>query len=196
MKIETERQASVTILTPAVRRLDASVAVAFKAAIAQEIGEDSTDLIVDFSKIDFIDSSGLGTLVSLMKMMNGKGEMTLCALNPGIRNMFTLTRMDRIFRICEDRQRVFRVEFIATEDRVTLRFIDAGEVFPAERLALARGDERFDVDPLAESGRGLRLILRAVDYFNVETRAGENVTTLIKALPDAVLRHSTDDRVR
>ena len=37
MKIETERQASVTILTPAVRRLDASVAVAFKAAIAQEI---------------------------------------------------------------------------------------------------------------------------------------------------------------
>ncbi|PLM84501.1 anti-sigma factor antagonist, partial [Klebsiella pneumoniae] len=80
MKIETERQASVTILTPAVRRLDASVAVAFKAAIAQEIGEDSTDLIVDFSKIDFIDSSGLGTLVSLMKMMNGKGEMTLCAL--------------------------------------------------------------------------------------------------------------------
>jgi serine/threonine-protein kinase RsbW len=56
---------------------------------------------------------------------------------------------------------------------VTLRFIDAGEVFPAERLALARGDERFDVDPLAESGRGLRLILRAVDYFNVEMRRGE-----------------------
>lgn len=80
----------------------------------------------------------------------------------------------------EDRQRVFRVEFIAAEDRVTLRFIDAGEGFPAERLALARSDERFDVDPLAESGRGLRLILRAVDYFNVETRAGENVTTLIK----------------
>ncbi|MCS5768647.1 ATP-binding protein [Klebsiella pneumoniae subsp. pneumoniae] len=76
------------------------------------------------------------------------------------------------YALHEDRQRVFRVEFIATEDRVTLRFIDAGEVFPAERLALARGDERFDVDPLAESGRGLRLILRAVDYFNVETRAG------------------------
>lgn len=81
MKIETERQASVTILTPAVRRLDASVAVAFKSAIAQEIGEAPGDLIVDFSEIDFIDSSGLGTLVSLMKMMNGRGEMTLCALN-------------------------------------------------------------------------------------------------------------------
>ena len=46
--------------------------------------------------------------------------------------------------------------------------------------ALARNDEHFDVDTLAEGGRGLRLILRAVDYFNVETGAGENVTTLIK----------------
>lgn len=103
MKIETERQSTVNILTPAVRRLDASVAATFKEAVTREIGDDKKALIVDFTKIDFIDSSGLGTLVSLMKMMNGKGEMTLCALNPGIRNMFTLTRMDRIFRICEDR---------------------------------------------------------------------------------------------
>ena len=120
MKIETDRHASVTILTPAVRRLDASVAVAFKAAVSREI--------------------------------------------------------------------------FAANDRVTLRFIDAGEIFPAERLALARNDEHFDVDPLAEGGRGLRLILRAVDYFNVETGAGENVTTLIEALPDTRLSHATDDR--
>lgn len=103
MNIDTERQPNVNILTPSVRRLDASVAAAFKEAITREIGDDQKALIVDFSKIDFIDSSGLGTLVSLLKMMNGKGEMILCALNPGIRNMFTLTRMDRIFRICPDR---------------------------------------------------------------------------------------------
>ena len=103
MNIDTERQPNVNILTPSVRRLDASVAAAFKEAITREIGDDQKALIVDFSKIDFIDSSGLGTLVSLLKMMNGQGEMTVCALNPGIRNMFTLTRMDRIFRICPDR---------------------------------------------------------------------------------------------
>lgn len=103
MKIETERQSTVNILTPAVRRLDASVAAAFKEAVTREIGDDKKALIVDFSKIDFIDSSGLGTLVSLLKMMNGRGEMILCALNPGIHNMFTLTRMDRIFRLCPDR---------------------------------------------------------------------------------------------
>lgn len=103
MNIHTERQAAVNILTPSLRRLDASVVAAFKEAFTHEIGEDHKDLIVDFSKIDFIDSSGLGMLVSLLKMMNGKGEMMLCALNPNIRNMFTLTRMDRIFRIYPDR---------------------------------------------------------------------------------------------
>ena len=40
------------------------------------------------------------------------------------------------------------------------------------------------------------LFLRAVDYFNVETGAGENVTTLIEALPDTRLSHATDDRCR
>ncbi|EPA9095531.1 STAS domain-containing protein [Enterobacter hormaechei] len=103
MNIDTDRLDDVNIMTPSVRRLDASVAAVFKEVIAREIGVDRKALIVDFSKIDFIDSSGLGALVSLLKMMNGKGEMMLCALNPGIRNMFTLTRMDRIFRICPDR---------------------------------------------------------------------------------------------
>lgn len=103
MNIATERQPNVNIMTPSVRRLDASVAAAFKEAITRETGEDRKALIIDFSKIYFIDSSGLGMLVSLLKMMNGKGDMVLCALNPGIRNMFTLTRMDRIFRICPDR---------------------------------------------------------------------------------------------
>ncbi|MCS6037825.1 hypothetical protein LNQ52_27210 [Klebsiella pneumoniae subsp. pneumoniae] len=44
----------------------------------------------------------------------------------------------------------------------------------------------------------MRLILRAVDYFNVETGAGENVTTLIEALPDTRLKpcHRRSLRVR
>lgn len=103
MIIDTERLPNANILTLAVRRLDASVAATFKTFAAEAIGSDCKDLIVDFSKVDFIDSSGLGILVSLFKLMNGKGEMLLCSLNPGIMNMFTLTRMDRIFRIYPDK---------------------------------------------------------------------------------------------
>lgn len=96
------------------------------------------------------------------------------------------------YALHEDGQRRFGVEFRVVDRRVTLRFTDAGETFPAERLALARSDEHFDVDPLAESGRGLRLILRALDCFDVEINAGKNITTLIKALPGPAVNHSTD----
>lgn len=103
MNIEIERYPAVNVMTPAARRLDASVSAAFREGIAQEINAEPKSLIIDFSRVDFIDSSCLGTLVSLLKMMNGKGELVVCALNPGIKNMFSLTRMDRIFTISPDR---------------------------------------------------------------------------------------------
>lgn len=102
MNIEIERLPQAIIMTPVVRRLDASVAATFREMLSREMANEQKALIIDFSRVDFIDSSCLGTLVSLLKMMNGKGEMLVCALKPGIRNMFTLTRMDRVFRICED----------------------------------------------------------------------------------------------
>ena len=40
-------------------------------------------------------------------------------------------------------------EIFAANDRVTLRFIDAGEIFPAERLALARIPAAFSGPPIA-----------------------------------------------
>ncbi len=71
------------------------------------------------------------------------------------------------YALHEDRESRFGVEFRVADRRVTLRFTDAGKPF-RRAPALARGDERFDVDPLAESGRGLRLILRAVDFLTLK----------------------------
>lgn len=71
------------------------------------------------------------------------------------------------YALHEDRESRFGVEFRVADRRVTLRFTDAGK--PSRRApALARGNEHFDVDPLAESGRGLRLILRAVDFLTLK----------------------------
>ena len=46
MIIHTERLPHANILTPAVRRLDASVAATFKASVTEEIGDDRKALIV------------------------------------------------------------------------------------------------------------------------------------------------------
>ncbi|PPS58476.1 hypothetical protein CRX72_17575 [Pantoea sp. BRM17] len=68
----------------------------------------SRALILDFSRVDFIDSSCLGALISILKSLNG-GQLLLCALNSNIKSMFTLTRMDRVFTLCANREEALRV---------------------------------------------------------------------------------------
>lgn len=103
MKFETEKIDNALLFTPVVRRLDASVALRFKEAVSDVIQQGETALILDFSRVDFIDSSCLGALISLLKSLSGKGQLVLCSLNSNIKAMFSLTRMDRVFTLCGDR---------------------------------------------------------------------------------------------
>jgi len=87
MNLETEHLDGISVITPVARRLDASVAAAFRQGVSEEINRTTGGLVIDFSRVDFIDSSCLGTLIALFKQMNGKGEMALCSLNSNIMNM-------------------------------------------------------------------------------------------------------------
>ena len=109
MKFETEKIDQAFIFTPVVRRLDASVALRFKEAIAEVIKQGECALILDLSRVDFIDSSCLGALISVLKSLSGKGQLVLCALNANIKAMFALTRMDRVFTLCADRSEALAV---------------------------------------------------------------------------------------
>jgi len=109
MKLETEKLDQATILTPVVRRLDASVALRFKEAVAAVIQQGESRLILDFSRVDFIDSSCLGALISLLKTLSGKGQLVLCSLNSNINAMFSLTRMDRVFTLCGNRSEALAI---------------------------------------------------------------------------------------
>lgn len=103
MKLETEKIENALLITPVARRLDASVALRFKESVAALIQQGETRLVLDFSRVDFIDSSCLGALISLLKSLSGKGQLVLCSLNANIKAMFALTRMDRVFTLCGDR---------------------------------------------------------------------------------------------
>lgn len=79
------------------RRLDASVVSAFKQQVLEAIDGETKNVLLDLSHVEFIDSSCLGALVSILKSVSGQGELVLCSLNGTIQNLFKLTRMDRIF---------------------------------------------------------------------------------------------------
>jgi anti-sigma B factor antagonist len=59
-------------------------------------------LLVDFSRTGYIDSSGLGALVSISKRIReASGELRLAGLNDDLRSLFELTKLDTLFTITE-----------------------------------------------------------------------------------------------
>jgi anti-sigma B factor antagonist len=59
-------------------------------------------LLIDFSRTGYIDSSGLGALVSISKRVRESGgELRLSGLNDDLRSLFELTKLDTLFAITE-----------------------------------------------------------------------------------------------
>jgi len=58
--------------------------------------------VIDCSRTGYIDSSGLGALVSMSrKVRETGGEMRIAALNEDLRSLFELTKLDSLFRILD-----------------------------------------------------------------------------------------------
>ena len=71
-----------------------------KVMTAMEDGEKK--FVVDFSDTGYIDSSGLGVLVSLAKKVReAGGDLVLAGLNEDLRTLFELTKLDTLFAIKE-----------------------------------------------------------------------------------------------
>ncbi len=74
-----------------------------KALEALEAGE--TKFVIDFSQTGYIDSSGLGVLVSVSKKIReAGGELRLSGLNEDLRMLFELTKLDTLFKISESKE--------------------------------------------------------------------------------------------
>lgn len=66
-------------------------------------------VIFDLSELEFVDSSGLGGLLScLRRLTHFGGEMSICSLTKPVRVLFELVRMHRVFEICNDRAEALR----------------------------------------------------------------------------------------
>ena len=67
---------------------------------AVDLGEKK--FLVDFAKAGYIDSSGLGALVSISKKVREQGgELRLSGLNEDLRSLFELTKLDTLFSISD-----------------------------------------------------------------------------------------------
>jgi anti-sigma B factor antagonist len=77
-----------------------------KQKILDELEKGQRKVLVDFARTGYIDSSGLGVLVSLAKKIRDMGgDLRLANLNDDLQTLFELTKLDTLFQISETRER-------------------------------------------------------------------------------------------
>ncbi|WP_420473273.1 STAS domain-containing protein [Noviherbaspirillum sp. ST9] len=97
--IDVSKENDIAIVRPQVKRLDASVALAFKQEVQQVVESGEKALVLDLADVQFMDSSGLGAMVSILKALGAGGRLAVCNVTGAVLSLFKLTRMDRVFAI-------------------------------------------------------------------------------------------------
>lgn len=88
---------SVTVL---VSRLDAAIAREFKAGVEAAWVPGLTEVEIDLGAVEFVDSSGIGALLSVYrKLPAGAGVTRLKQVKPGVLAVLELLRLHRVFEL-------------------------------------------------------------------------------------------------
>ena len=101
MNILLEKHGGKIVLTLKEERIDAHNSGELKDLFLKVLEEErGRDLVIDLDQVQFIDSSGLGALLSGLKNAGLRSRgFILAGLQPRVRSMFELTRLHRVFDI-------------------------------------------------------------------------------------------------
>jgi anti-sigma B factor antagonist len=100
MNLQTEIKNDIVIIYIKEERLDAHNSGELKIEVQKLFEEGKKNVLIDLKDVRFIDSSGLGALVSGFKnAISNQGNLKLSTLQSQVRSMFELTRLHRVFEI-------------------------------------------------------------------------------------------------
>ncbi|MCU0902486.1 MAG: STAS domain-containing protein [Tabrizicola sp.] len=99
MQLKTETRPKVISVLVLEDRIDAATAIQFKERMRDLTRDGPSRVVLDLAHVQFLDSSGLGAIVAVKKMLGPDRVLELASLTPTVEKVFRLTRMDSIFTI-------------------------------------------------------------------------------------------------
>ena len=76
----------------------------FRDRVTAALHKSLTVIEVNLSQTRFMDSSGLGAVVYVIKHLGHTGRLHICGVTPGVMAVLKLTRMDRVLKTFDTRQ--------------------------------------------------------------------------------------------
>jgi len=99
MLMETEKKNGLLIVRIKEKRFDARIASLFMDTIRSYVDDGAKKIILNFTITDFIDSSGIGAIVSILKSMGNNGSIAITNPSGPVLQLLEMTQMDNIFSI-------------------------------------------------------------------------------------------------
>lgn len=100
MEFKSEKYEDVAVVNVFLNRATLARAVKFKDFVTEIISGGTSKFIIDLSMCEYIDSTFLGAMVSLLKKVNSlNGDLRLVYNKEVPSLMFVVTRMDKVFKI-------------------------------------------------------------------------------------------------
>ena len=98
LEVQTRQtEGGVTVVAPT-GRLDVAGAPALKDAFGDLSDNGPPKVVIDMEGVSFVDSTGLGSVIAVLKQIRGKqGELRLAAPNQQVRVVLELTTLDQVF---------------------------------------------------------------------------------------------------
>lgn len=93
--------ADIAIIEPNNKRIDAAFAGQFRADVMELKKNGYNKMILNLSHVDFIDSSGLGVVVFISKMIGKREHLILCHIHTNVLNVLQLTKMEHALILCD-----------------------------------------------------------------------------------------------
>ncbi len=89
-------------------RLTAPGVARFRGAVDDAIAASGARVVVDLSRTDFIDSSGIGALIGGLKAARlADGDLRIAAVPEGVARVLRLTNLDRVLRAYPNAEAAF-----------------------------------------------------------------------------------------
>ena len=82
-------------------RLDTTTAPRLEAEVKGSLAG-VTELVLDFSKLEYLSSAGLRVLLTAQKIMNKQGKMVICHVNATIMEIFEITGFGQILTVQQE----------------------------------------------------------------------------------------------
>src|SRR5205823_14669900 len=106
LKLTTRDQGGVTILSCNGRVVFGDESSALRDMVKGLIAEGKSNIVINLGGVSYIDSGGLGTLVSLFTSARAAGgDIKLANLTQRVGDLLQITKLLTVFEVCEGEQK-------------------------------------------------------------------------------------------